>query len=134
MQRRRNTFKIAAVGLMLIAALVFEAACGVGGAEIKQLPQKPTPTPTEREISGVFNVSGAAANEQDQYGGVLTVTPQGDVYSFRWQTNKGTRVGPGIQLGDAVAASFASPGGGKGCGVVVYKITADGNMMGRTAR
>jgi len=108
-------------------------SCGVGGPEIKRLPQNPTPTPTEREISGVFNVSGSAANDQDPYTGVLNVTPQGDVYSFRWQTNKGTRIGAGVQLGDAVAVSYAAPGSGKGCGVVLYKITSDGNMNGRLA-
>ena len=101
--------------------------------EAQKTPE-PTVTPTEREISGVFNVSGTAANDTEPYNGVLTVAPSGDVYSFRWTTNKGTRVGTGVQLGTTTAASFAATGGGKGCGVVLYKIASDGSMQGKIAR
>ena len=93
----------------------------------------PTVTPTEREISGTFNVNGTAANDTEPYNGVLTVAPSGDVYSFRWTTNKGTRVGTGVQLGNTTAASYAATGGGKGCGVALYKIASDGSIEGRVA-
>jgi len=122
--------------LIVTMVVIVMCSCGGPGERIKDIEaQKPksSPTPTEREISGVFTVTGSAANEQDPYTGVLNVTPQGDVYSFRWQTSKGTRVGAGVQIGDGVAASFASPGSGKGCGVVLYKITSDGKMTGRIA-
>lgn len=39
----------------------------------------PSPTPAEREISGVFKVSGTAAHDTEPYTGVLTVAPSGDV-------------------------------------------------------
>lgn len=93
----------------------------------------PSPTPAEREISGVFKVSGTAANETEPYSGVLTVAPSGDVYEFRWQLDRGNRVGTGVQLGDVTAVSYAATGGGKGCGVTVYRIASDGSMEGRVA-
>jgi len=61
----------------------------------------------------------------------LTIQPQGDAYGFRWTTTKGTRVGTGVQIGNATAASFAATGGGQGCGVVLYKIASDGSLTGR---
>lgn len=94
----------------------------------------PSPTPAEREISGVFKVSGTAANETEPYNGVLTVAPSGDVYGFRWQLNRGNRVGTGVQLGNVIAVSYAVPGGGKGCGVTVYRIASDGSIEGRIAQ
>lgn len=94
----------------------------------------PTATPTEREISGVFNVSGTAANDTEPYNGVLTVVPSGDVYEFRWALNKGTFAGTGVQLGNVTAVSFATTGGGKGCGVTVYRIASDGSMEGRVVQ
>ena len=94
----------------------------------------PTATPTEREISGVFNVSGTAANDTAPYNGVLTVAPSGDVYEFRWALNKGTFAGTGVQLGNVTAVSFARVGGGKGCGVALYRIASDGSMEGRVAQ
>ena len=111
-------------------------ACGVGGPEIKRADPQPRPsqTPTEKEISGVFNVTGAGANDADPYKGLLEITTQGEVYGFRWTLDRGTRVGQGVQIGDATAASFSSPGGGKGCGVVLYKLASDGSMEGRTVR
>ncbi|MFN0140492.1 MAG: hypothetical protein ACKVQW_10470 [Pyrinomonadaceae bacterium] len=94
----------------------------------------PSPTPTEREISGVFNVSGTATNDTEPYNGVLTVSPTGDVYEFRWSLNKGTFIGTGVQLGSVAAVSYAGVGGGKGCGVAVYRIASNGSMEGRVAR
>ncbi len=32
------------------------------------------------------------------------------------------------------AASFAAPGGGKDCGVVLYKVASDGSLEGRVAK
>ncbi len=69
----------------------------------------------------------------DPYTGSLTVAPKGDNYEFRWATTKGTRVGTGVQMGSVVAVTFATTGGGKGCGVVVYKIDSDGTLKGRIA-
>lgn len=125
--------------LAQITAIIFLflTSCGGPAERIKDIEAQkaatPSPTPAEREISGVFNVSGAAVNDTEPYNGVLTVAPQGDVYSFRWALNRGNRVGTGVQLGNVTAASYAVTGGGKGCGVVLYKIASDGSLEGRVA-
>ena len=123
---------------LLLSALCLLASCGGGpGERIKQIAAitpTPAPPPTEREISGVFNVTGAGENGNDPYTGVLNIAPQGDVYGFRWTTTHGAHNGVGVQLGDATAASYANPGSGAGCGVVLYKIASDGSLDGRIAR
>ncbi len=120
--------------LSLFISLTF--SCG-GGAEIKSenKPTVKTPAPTlaEREISGVFNVAGADVTGNDPYIGILNVAPQGDAYSYRWTTTRGSHNGVGVQIGESTAASYANPGGGQGCGVVLYKIASDGSLDGRTA-
>ncbi len=122
---------------VIIITVALACGCGGPGERIKDIEAQKTPaptaTPTEREISGVFNVSGTAANDTAAYNGVLTVAPSGEVYEFRWALNKGTFIGTGVQLGNVAAVSFASVGGGKGCGVTVYRIASDGSMEGRTA-
>ncbi len=112
------------------------ASCGGPGERIKDTESSrpsPTPTPSEREISGTFKVSGSFTNDSDPYDGILTIAPQGDIYSFRWTISRGSRIGVGVQIGNATAASFAAPGGGKDCGVVLYKVAADGTLEGRLA-
>lgn len=131
-------FKNLLLFCFLLTAHCLLPACGGPAERMKdieaQKTPQPTATPTERAIAGVFAVSGTAANETEPYNGVLTVAPSGDVYEFRWQLNKGTFVGTGVQLGNVTAVSYSKPGGGKGCGVVLYKISADGSMEGRIAR
>src|SRR5258708_5726079 len=103
-------------GLFAAALFVFTAACGGPGERIKEIEAvkgTPSPTPGEREISGIFNVTGASTNGIDEYTGSLTVTNQGDVYGFRWATIKGTRVGTGVQFGNSTPASYAATGRGK---------------------
>ena len=123
--------------VILTIAVTIISSCGGGpGQRIKDIEaQKPSPSPTpgEREISGSFSVTGADTSDADPYTGSLTVTPQGNVYSFRWATTKGTRVGTGVQFGSTTAATYAATGGGKGCGVVLYKIASDGSLDGRSA-
>ena len=139
---RLNCFKLLAMDLknylsLLLLAAFFTAACGGPSERIRETSVKqPTPaqTPSERLISGVFNVEGAGDNDADPYTGVLTITNQGDIYGFRWSTTRGSRVGVGVQIGNTTAASYSSPGAGQGCGVVLYKIASNGSLDGRTAR
>lgn len=123
---------------LLLSAFGLVLSCGGGpGERIKQIAAvtpTPAPPPTEREISGVFNVTGAGENGNDPYTGMLNVAPEGDAYSFRWNTTHGARNGVGVQLGDATAASYANPGSGSGCGVVLYKIASDGSLNGRIVK
>ena len=123
--------------LVFILALGLLAACGGPAERIREREKavsSPPPTPGEREISGLFEVSGTANGGLDPYTGTLTVAPQGDLYSFRWTLPNGNRVGTGVELEDYVAATFAPTGGGKGCGVMLYKIGNNGaTMTGRSA-
>lgn len=122
--------------VILVAFVIFLAACGGPAERIKEIEARtptPPPAPTEREISGAFNVSGAGDNGNEPYTGLLNIAPRGDVYGFRWSTTKGIRVGVGVQISNATAASFSATGGGKGCGVVLFKISSDGSLDGRAA-
>lgn len=124
------------VGL-LFAFLLGATGCGGPAERIKDTSSRtptPAPTITERLLSGAFNIEGAGPNDSEPYNGLLTIAPQGDVYSFRWATTAGSRAGIGVQIGDATAASYAATGGGEGCGVVLYKIAPDGTLDGRIAR
>jgi hypothetical protein len=122
---------------LLIAVLCFLAACGGPAERIKEREKviaSPTPTPGEREISGLFQVKGTWSGGLEPYTGTLSVEPQGDLYSFRWTLPKGNRVGTAVEYSDRVAATFAPTGEGKGCGVMLYKVTGDGMKLdGRSA-
>lgn len=121
---------------VVLAAIAVSFACGGPGERIKDIEKQealatPTPTPGERPITGSFRIEGTASGGLDPYSGSLTVAPKGDNYEFRWATTKGTRVGTGVQIGNATAATFAPTGGGKGCGVGLYRILPDGTLDGR---
>ncbi|MEO6655937.1 MAG: hypothetical protein ABIO36_07610 [Pyrinomonadaceae bacterium] len=102
--------------------------------QIEAQNPSPSPTPGERAIAGSFLITGSAANEMDPYTGSLTVAPKGENYEFRWSTTKGSRIGTGVQMGNTIAVSYAPIGGGKGCGVALYKIAADGSLDGRSVK
>lgn len=89
--------------------------------------------PAEKEISGTYAFNGADENGNQPYEGALTITNQGDTYGYEIQTSKMRRTGVGVQFGDSLAATYADPGKGEGCGVVLYKIARNGVMDGRTA-
>ena len=123
--------------LITFALLMSFAACGGPAERIKERETQlatPSPTPGERPVSGSFVVEGTTPDGGDAYTGSLSIAPKGDNYEFRWATTKGTRVGTGVQMGSAMAVSFAATGGGKGCGVVLYKIASDGTLDGRVTR
>lgn len=120
---------------LLLFAVCLLISCGGPAERIKEtaaITPTPSPTPGERDISGNFLITGAAANDADPYTGSLTVAPKGDNYEFRWATTKGTLVGTGVQMGSVVAVTFATTGSGEDCSVVLYKIASDGSMEGRS--
>lgn len=122
---------------LLLLAVFLSVSCGGPGERMRETSIKqptPAPTPSERMISGVFNVTGAGDNDADPYTGVLTIANQGDIYGFRWSTTRGSRNGVGVQIGNTTAASYSAPGAGQGCGVILYKIASDGSLDGRIAR
>lgn len=123
--------------LLLLVVVCLLASCGGPAERIREREKaidSPTPTPGEREISGLFQVTGTASGGLDPYTGTLTIEPQGDLYSIRWAIFTGNRVGTAVEYDDRVAATFAPTGGGKGCGVILYKVSGDGaNLNGRSA-
>ena len=133
MSRFRSSIPFRFVACVAAAFLLsFFTACG--GPSNSSPQEKPTPAPaSELELSGVYNVEGAGENEKEPYKGVLTLTNQEDVYKFEWQTNRSRHTGVGVQMGDAVAATYALAGNGKGCGVALYRIASDGSLDGSIA-
>ena len=85
-------------------------------------------------MSGAYVVTGSGENGTNPYEGILNVTNQQDVYLFKWQTTRPKPGGVGVQMGDAVAVSYADPTNGKGCGVALYRIAPDGSLDGKIAR
>ncbi len=85
--------------IAILVAALFSLSCGGPGERIKDINasrSSTTPTPSEREISGTFKVNGSFTNESDPYEGILAIVPQDDIYSFRWTTSRGSRVGVGF--------------------------------------
>ncbi|MGE3465446.1 MAG: hypothetical protein AB7J13_00820 [Pyrinomonadaceae bacterium] len=122
---------------ILAGLLLTIVSCGGPAERIRETsarPATPAPTPSERLISGSFNINGAGENEREPYSGLLTIAPKGDIYEFRWTTTRGSRMGTGVQIGDSVAASFAATGGGAGCGAVLFRIAVDGTLDGKITR
>jgi hypothetical protein len=96
-------------------------------------PAKTTTTTTSapKDISGKYTVSGTNENGAGDYKGTLDVTKRDEVYQFSWDTAGKKFDGVGVQNASAVAVSFADGTNGKGCGVVLYKINADGSLDGK---
>lgn len=105
------------------------------GPDLSNVNKAPTPDksapPPEQEISGVYDIEGANENSGGQFSGSLTVENSGTGYRFKWLTSKGNFAGFGVQMGDAVAVTYARPSEGKDCGVALYMVKPDGIMEGR---
>jgi hypothetical protein len=124
--------------LMIAAAAVGCVASCETGPDLsninKATASNSKTTPAEQELSGVYSVSGVNENSGSPYEGTLTIANQDEAYRFSWQTTKAKYSGVGVQMGDAVAATYAESSAGKGCGVVLYTISPDGTMDGRIAK
>ncbi len=121
---------------LFISLCLFFTSCQTGPDLSNINNNMATPSasaPAEKEISGTYAVNGADENGNQPYEGALTLTNQGDTYGYEIQTSKMRRTGVGVQFGDSLAATYADPGKGEGCGVVLYKIARNGVMDGRTA-
>lgn len=133
----RKFMKVAIAIPAAAAFVVLLGACG-GGPVIPPSQRslgnvRDTPEP-ERELSGSYKVSGTDSNNTFPYTGALEVNNEGAGYHFRWTTTRDRHDGVGVQMGDTVGVSYASGGGGKGCGVILYKIASDGSLDGRIAK
>ena len=87
--------------------------------------------PVAQNISGTYDITGMNENGAGAYKGSLQVTDRGDVHQFSWDTAGKKYDGVGVQSGDGVGVAFAEGENGKGCGVVLYQIGADGTLDGK---
>lgn len=87
--------------------------------------------PATNDVSGTYDISGTNENGAGAYKGTLAVTNRGDVHQFSWDTAGKKYDGVGVRTGDRIGVAFAEGNDGKGCGVVLYKIGADGSLDGK---
>lgn len=83
------------------------------------------------DIGGDYAVTGTNPNGTN-YNGNLTVTKRDEVYQFSWTSGDREYDGVGVRTDNTVAVSFTQGADGKGCGVVLYKVGADGSLDGRS--
>lgn len=95
-----------------------------------------TPAPTtapvavKKDIAGEYDATGTNPDGGAPYKASLVVTPRDDVFQFSWASGSSKYDGVGVMTDNSVAVSYTSGSDGKGCGVVLYKIGADGTLDG----
>jgi len=83
-------------------------------------------------IAGTYDATGTNPDGGGAYKATLVVTPRDDVYQFSWDSGTSSYDGVGVMTENAVAVSYTEGKDGKGCGVVLYKINADGSLDGKS--
>lgn len=137
MKRANSTF------LLLIAvAVLMAASLGCGNLTTtgnnastgnSTTPVTATPAPAApKSIAGDYDASGTNADGGGAYKASLVVTPRDDVYQFSWTSGSNSYDGVGVMTDNSVAVSYTEGSNGKGCGVVLYKIAADGSLDGKS--
>lgn len=122
-----------------LTALALLVTCALGcsslGGGTEKKPEAPANSNSAQksatppaDIAGEYNVVGTNENGSP-YRGALAILKHGDVYQFRWNAGK-QYDGVGVGNGGVVAVAFTGGASGKGCGVVSYKILADGTLDG----
>ena len=122
-------------------------------------PPKPNPTPNsssgsatnsaapapQKDIAGSYAATGTNFDGGGPYKATLVVTPRDDVYQFSWLPGTDSTAGEnrpklavansydgvGVMTDSTVAVAYTDGPNGKGCGVVLYKIGADGSLDGK---
>jgi hypothetical protein len=90
-----------------------------------------TASPTPQDLAGTYDITGMNENGAGAYKGTLVITDRGDVHQLSWDTAGKKYDGVGVRTGNAMASAFAEGSSGEGCGVVLYKIGADGTLDGK---
>ena len=128
------------MNLLLCVSLVIIAGLACGNKEKSaEVPQQPpaeqtSPAPAARastNIDGDYIVNGTNPSGT-KYSGNLNITKRDEVYQFSWTSGGREYDGVGVRIDDIVAVAFAEGADGKGCGVVLYSIGADGSLDGRS--
>jgi len=114
--------------LPFVALLAVALAC----SQFREGEKRSTSTTTTADdISGSYDITGTNENGAGAYKGTLAVNNRGDVYQFSWDTAGKKYDGVGVRTGNKIGVAFASGDSGEGCGVVLYKIGADGTLDGK---
>jgi hypothetical protein len=136
--------KRSAANLLVCLALVIAAAAACSNSSGPPVPnnaasnstsnsQTTSSTPAaKRDIAGNYDAAGTNVNGGGAYKASLVVTPRDDVYQFSWDSAGNKYDGVGVVTDNTVAVSYTEGPNGKGCGVVLYKIGADGSLDGKS--
>ncbi|MDB5364473.1 MAG: hypothetical protein JWM77_400 [Rhodospirillales bacterium] len=84
----------------------------------------------ERSIAGQYEVQGRGIGQKQPYKGTATVERIGATYKVTWQIGRDRYVGTGLRDGDAFAVVYGSVGQSLPPGMVLYRIQADGSLLG----
>ena len=123
----RHISALSSCALLLAIGL----GCNQGQSGEDAPPANTTASTASDDISGAYTVSGTNEGGGGAYNGSVTVSKRGDVYQFSWDTAGKKFDGVGVRTGNSVAVAFADGESGEGCGVVLYKIGADGSLDGK---
>jgi hypothetical protein len=135
------------MNLSLCLALAIAAAAGCSNSSAPPVPNTTASNTTSnsasnssttaapsaaKNIAGNYDATGTNIDGGGSYKASLVVTPRDDVYQFSWDSAGNKYDGVGVVTDNTVAVSYTDGPNGKGCGVVLYKIGADGSLDGRS--
>lgn len=133
------------LNLSLCLGLTIAAAIGCGNSSTPAVPNTTASNTTsnstsansdapaaKKDIAGEYDASGTNIDGGGNYKASLVVTPRDDVYQFSWDSAGNKYDGVGVMTDGTVAVSYTDGDNGKGCGVVMYKIGADGSLDGKS--
>jgi hypothetical protein len=81
-----------------------------------------------QEVSGQYRIEGANPDGKGTYRGQVAVTKTGETYQVTWVIGTSKHIGTGLQQ-DGVFSVIYQPDGAS-AGIAVYKIGADGVLIG----
>lgn len=121
------------ISICLLA--IFGLACGGSATDEPNGNVSTTSNTTKpaqsKDIAGSYTATGTNVDGAGNYTADLNVTKRDDVYQFSWASGAKTYDGVGVQTGNTVAVAFTEGADGKGCGVVLYSIAANGDLDGK---
>lgn len=122
---KKHPWRLLIIGSSLLLSLLFSNPRP--GAAHSRAPNNLSNS--ETDISGDYTVTGHSGSGTD-YEGELRIQKQGKVYQFHWWAGNQFE-GIGIVNGGYVAVSYSDdPSAIEDCGVVIYRILANGTLDG----
>lgn len=110
-----------------------DAPAGNGRTETVQNSTTTTTTTAAKEtdLAGNYGATGTNPGGAGAYKADLTITKRDDVHQFSWQSGPDKYEGVGVRTDNSIAVAFTEGADGRGCGVVLYNILADGTLEGK---